>query len=74
VAATLPRLAGAFLLLGGMAAALRAQDLRDEREGRVEILSREGITDGCAANRFCPGKTSTRGEMAAFLARAFSLP
>jgi hypothetical protein len=50
----------------------RAEDRR--LAAWIEELSREEITSGCAANKFCPAKTSSRGEMAAFLSRAFSLP
>jgi glucose/arabinose dehydrogenase len=34
----------------------------------------EGITGGCGGGRFCPRATVTRGEMAAFVARAMNLP
>ena len=42
----------------------------------IEQLYAEGITTGCAANplRYCPGDTVGRDQMAAFLARTFSLP
>ncbi len=41
----------------------------------IEQLYAEGITTGCAANplRYCPGDTVGRDQMAAFLARTFSL-
>ncbi|HSF41539.1 MAG TPA: S-layer homology domain-containing protein [Thermoanaerobaculia bacterium] len=39
----------------------------------IEQLAAEGITNGCAPNRFCPGRTVTRAEMAAFLVRTFGL-
>ncbi len=45
-------------------------------EGAVERLAEAGITQGCnppANNRFCPDRQITRGEMAAFLVRAFGL-
>ena len=44
--------------------------------GYIEQLYADGITTGCAANplRYCPSDFATRGEMAAFLARAFNLP
>jgi hypothetical protein len=37
----------------------------------IEELAREGITLGCSAGRFCPSLTVSRGQMAAFLVRAF---
>jgi hypothetical protein len=36
----------------------------------IQKLAELGITNGCAAQRFCPGDTMTRGQMAAFLIRA----
>jgi IPT/TIG domain/Galactose oxidase, central domain/Kelch motif/Peptidase family C25/S-layer homology domain len=39
----------------------------------IEELSREGITTGCSGGNYCPGGDVTRGEMAAFLVRAFGL-
>ncbi|MYC84283.1 MAG: hypothetical protein F4X18_02050 [Acidimicrobiia bacterium] len=39
----------------------------------VYALAEAGITAGCAANRFCPDKPLTRGEMATFLMRALDL-
>lgn len=42
----------------------------------IEQLAREGVTGGCATNpsRYCPDDPVTRGQMAVFLVRAFSLP
>ena len=37
-------------------------------------LYNSGITKGCAPNYFCPDDNVTRGQMAAFLVRALSLP
>jgi ELWxxDGT repeat protein len=39
----------------------------------IEQLAAEGITAGCAPNRYCPGQAVTRAEMAAFLVRTFGL-
>jgi hypothetical protein len=39
----------------------------------IEALSASGITGGCGAGNFCPNQNVTRGEMAAFLARALGL-
>jgi hypothetical protein len=40
----------------------------------IERLADEGITSGCGAKNFCPNQPVTRGEMAAFLKRAFPSP
>jgi hypothetical protein len=43
-------------------------------ESHIEALARAGITSGCnppANDRFCPNDPVTRGQMAAFLVRAF---
>jgi hypothetical protein len=41
----------------------------------IEQLYREGITAGCATNppRYCPDSDVTRGQMAVFLSKTFSL-
>ena len=39
-------------------------------ESEVAALAASGITSGCSATSFCPGRAVTRGEMAAFLIRA----
>ena len=39
-------------------------------ESDIEALHASGITEGCTATAFCPGRAVTRGEMAAFLVRA----
>lgn len=39
----------------------------------IEALAASGITGGCGGSNFCPNGTVTRGEMAAFLARALGL-
>jgi len=49
----------------------------DERsifEADINRLAASGIASGCGSGRFCPGGTITRGQMAAFLARALHLP
>lgn len=42
---------------------------------RVERLAEMGVTSGCSAQplRYCPDRPVTRGQMAAFLVRAFDL-
>jgi hypothetical protein len=46
-------------------------------EADIETIAAAGITLGCnppTNNRYCPDDTVTRGQMAAFLARALTLP
>ena len=46
-------------------------------EGDIERLAAAGITRGCnppANDRYCPDEAVTRGQMAAFLVRAFGYP
>ncbi len=43
-------------------------------EGNINRLAASGITKGCSATLFCSTDTVTRGQMAAFLDRAFHLP
>ncbi len=42
-------------------------------EADIGALAAAGITKGCTATRFCPDESVTRGQMAAFLTRAFDL-
>jgi hypothetical protein len=43
-------------------------------EPSIEALAAAGITRGCGPARFCPDQVVTRGQMAAFLSRALTLP
>ncbi len=46
-------------------------------EGNIEAIAADGITRGCNPpdnDHFCPNKAVSRGEMAAFLTRAFGYP
>jgi beta-lactamase superfamily II metal-dependent hydrolase len=46
-------------------------------EANIEAIAAAGITKGCnppTNNRYCPDSSVTRGQMAAFLRRAFKLP
>lgn len=46
-------------------------------EGNIEAIAAEGITKGCnppTNDRYCPSSSLTRGQMAAFVRRALSLP
>jgi len=40
----------------------------------IEDLSSRGITGGCGAGAYCPTASNTRGQMAVFLVKTFSLP
>ena len=42
-------------------------------EAEIETLWSHGVTTGCTATSFCPGRAVTRAEMAAFLVRALDL-
>ena len=45
-------------------------------EADIEAIAEAGVTQGCnppTNDRFCPGDTLTRGQMAAFMARALGL-
>ncbi len=42
-------------------------------EAEIETLYANGVTSGCKATSYCPLDTVTRGQMAAFLKRAFEL-
>jgi hypothetical protein len=43
-------------------------------EADIDSLYEAGITTGCTATRYCPSASVTRGQMAAFLYRAFPTP
>ena len=40
----------------------------------IERLAAENITGGCGGNNYCPSSPNTRGQMATFLSKTFSLP
>jgi glucose/arabinose dehydrogenase len=40
-------------------------------EGNINALAKSGITGGCGPTTYCPDASVTRGQMAAFLTRAF---
>jgi hypothetical protein len=40
----------------------------------IEWIADQGITGGCAPDRFCPRDPVTRGQLASFLTRALDLP
>lgn len=43
-------------------------------EADINRVAKAGIASGCTATTYCPNATVTRGQMAAFLARALKLP
>jgi len=48
-----------------------------QQEGYIEALAASGVTKGCNPpinDRFCPGDSVTRGQVASFLVRALGLP
>ena len=51
-----------------------ADDDGSTHEQSIEALAVSGITHGCGIGTFCPSRPVTRGEMAAFVTRAFGLP
>jgi hypothetical protein len=82
-----PRLAALFaalLMVVGMVSAhglsIRGAFVDDDtsvHEAAIDAIAAAGITKGCnppANTRFCPAMVVTRGQMAAFLARAEDLP
>ena len=40
----------------------------------IEDLASRGITGGCGGGNYCPADPNTRGQMAVFLVKTFSLP
>ncbi len=40
-------------------------------EPNINLIAREGIATGCGGGKYCPTASVTRGQMAAFLHRAF---
>jgi hypothetical protein len=46
-------------------------DATSPHQGDINRVAEAGITAGCTATRFCPVQPVTRGQMAAFLHRAF---
>lgn len=43
-------------------------------EANIHKIWKAGLTYGCGSQNYCPDRSLTRGEMAAFLTRALSLP
>ncbi len=75
-------IAATAILVGSLpTAAVAGQGFFDDdgttHEASIEAIANVGITKGCnppTNDRFCPNDPVTRGQMAAFLVRALSLP
>lgn len=71
---------GVLLLLTVVPPAIAAGTFVDDdgnpHEANIEIIAAAGITEGCnpTGDRYCPSDSVNRGQMAAFLNRAFDLP
>ncbi|MDJ0925933.1 MAG: S-layer homology domain-containing protein [Acidimicrobiia bacterium] len=72
--------AGTAYLFGPTAEAPGGTFIDDDgnvHAGNIEAIAARGIARGCnppSNDRYCPGDSVTRGQMASFLARAYSLP
>ncbi len=74
---TLSRMEMASLLARALELPAATMDWFDDDDGRthednINRLAEAGITGGCGVRRFCPTRSVTREEMAAFLYRALS--
>ena len=49
-----------------------SDDEGNKHEARINAFAEAGITSGCGTGKFCPSGGVTRGQMAAFLYRAFA--
>jgi hypothetical protein len=49
-------------------------DVRGVHAANINALAEAGITQGCAADSFCPRQSVTREQVATFIARGFELP
>ena len=83
LALILVALAASLLMVVGVAIAALppggtfTDDDGNIHEGNIEAIAAEGITKGCNPpinDRYCPSSSLTRGQMAAFVRRALSLP
>jgi S-layer homology domain len=59
------------LHLSGPAPDAFTDDNTSIHETNINLVAREGITTGCGGTLYCPTANVTRGQMAAFLHRAF---
>ena len=58
--------------LSGAAPNAFTDDNGNLHEVNINLVAREGIASGCTATTYCPAANVTRGQMAAFLYRAFA--
>jgi hypothetical protein len=59
------------LNLGGAAPDAFTDDETSIHEANINLVARDGITAGCGGTNYCPLAFVSRGQMAAFLHRAF---
>ena len=59
------------LELTGPAPNAFTDDNGNTHEANINRLKAAGVTDGCGGTKYCPTANVTRGQMAAFLRRAF---
>jgi hypothetical protein len=59
------------LELTGAAPDAFTDDNGNTHEANINRLKAAGVTDGCGGTKYCPTANVTRGQMAAFLRRAF---
>jgi hypothetical protein len=64
-------LARAMGIASGSAPDVFTDDEGNTHESNINRIAQAGITGGCATNKYCPSASVTRGQMAAFLRRAF---
>ena len=57
--------------LSGTAPDAFTDDEGNIHEININLVAEAGVTTGCSATKFCPTSLVTRGQMAAFLRRAF---
>ena len=66
----------AFRITGGEGSDLFVDDDGNIHEWAIDILGTSGVTRGCnppANDMFCPDQPISRGQMAAFIYRAYHL-
>ncbi len=59
------------LKLAGTAPDAFTDDEQSIHEPNINLVAKAGVATGCGNNRYCPTANVTRGQMAAFLHRAF---
>ncbi len=59
------------LELSGTAPDAFTDDNGNTHEHNIDLVAQAGLTTGCSPTTYCPTALVTRGQMAAFLRRAF---